>query len=578
MSSNHTAITNSAFFNKLWHNAWKYLLIAASLAATVKIIFFGFDIDEQYAVSMAYRMIRGDRMFLEMWEPHQTSAFFSAAFLWIYVHIFHSLNYAVIFLRFTGVFTQFMISIFLFRTFCKMFSRETAFVTAIFYYNLIPKNSTVPDFSNMLLWFSTLSFLCFLEFYMAEQNFRSKRSAFFLIAAGINSALLVLSYPSCIIIVIPWCIGLFLLSRSVNRFKNILYYLGTCGICAVCWLSYFLNHMSFSDFIYGLLQMSADGSHDVTIFEKIKAYFLLAFEVFPYFLVALAFALIIYYILKALLHKKYSLFLILIITLSVEQGYIWYSLQKHLAYPGILYFLLPLYGIYKYLTSGKSGKKQKPDMYTTIYWFGSIASFFLLLAAVIVSNTPLYESFGYMGIGMLASLCYLENERVTCCNFWRTVLFFLLGIVIIHKAFMLYNIYGHDTIFVTRQKAESGPMAGIYGRYSDGYDYNIRGRLLDEYIPRGSKVLIVSHKTIMYLQEGYDVCNYSTISTPTIDDRLFRYWSLYPDKVPEYIIWDKCSEGYIATNSDVNTKLVENAELLADDEGLCIYKLPINPY
>ena len=116
--------------------------------------------------------------------------------------------------------------------------------------------------------------------------------------------------------------------------------------------------------------------------------------------------------------------------------------------------------------------------------------------------------------------------------------FFLLfvGLAVIHKGFLLYNIYGHDTIFVTRQKAEEGPMAGIYGRYSDGYEYNIRGRLLDEFIPRGSKVLIASHKSIMYLQEDYVICNYSTISTPTIDERLFQYWTLYPDKVPEYIV------------------------------------------
>ena len=71
---------------------------------------------------------------------------------------------------------------------------------------------------------------------------------------------------------------------------------------------------------------------------------------------------------------------------------------------------------------------------------------------------------------------------------------------------------------------------------SDGYEYNIRGRLLDEFIPRGSKVLIASHKSIMYLQEDYVICNYSTISTPTIDERLFQYWTLYPDKVPEYIV------------------------------------------
>lgn len=96
MNSIHSAQEKS-LASALLHNLWKYLLLAASLIATVKIIFFGFDIDEQYAVSMAYRLVQGDRMFLEMWEPHQTSAFFSAAFLGIYVHIFHTLDYAVMF-------------------------------------------------------------------------------------------------------------------------------------------------------------------------------------------------------------------------------------------------------------------------------------------------------------------------------------------------------------------------------------------------------------------------------------------------------------------------------------------------
>ena len=203
---------------------------------------------------------------------------------------------------------------------------------------------------------------------------------------------------------------------------------------------------------------------------------------------------------------------------------------------------------------------------------------FLLLAAFTASNTMLYESADYMAIGMLVSLCYAERETSESPVFWKSFVLLFVGLAVIHKGFLLYNIYGHDTIFVTRQKAEEGPMAGIYGRYSDGYEYNIRGRLLDEFIPRGSKVLIASHKSIMYLQEDYVICNYSTISTPTIDERLFQYWTLYPDKVPEYIVWDKGSEGYIATNPEVNARLVENAELLVDDEGLLIYRLPANPY
>ena len=237
-----------------------------------------------------------------------------------------------------------------------------------------------------------------------------------------------------------------------------------------------------------------------------------------------------------------------------------------------------MYGIYGYLKYLKSHVPAKNTIFPALYWFGSITSLFLLLAAILASNTPIYESLGYMAVGMIVSLCYLEQERKSHSSFWKIVLLFFLGVVFIRKSFLLYNIYGHDTVFVTRQKAEEGPMAGIYGRYSDGYEYNIRGHLLSEWIPRGSKVLIASHKIIMYLQEDYVICNYSTISTPTIDERLFQYWTVYPDKIPEYIIWDRGSEGYIATNPQVNARLVENAELLVDDEDLLIYKLPANPY
>ena len=148
-------------------------------------------------------------MFLEMWEPHQTSAFFSAAFLWLYMQLFHTLKYSVLFLRIVGVVTQLLISILTYRTFRKFVTENTAFVIAVFYYNIIPKNSTVPDFSNMLLWFSTLVFLSFLEFSL-NRGTSARRPAFFLIAAGVSTSLLVLSYPTCIFVVLPGCIGIWL--------------------------------------------------------------------------------------------------------------------------------------------------------------------------------------------------------------------------------------------------------------------------------------------------------------------------------------------------------------------------------
>ena len=386
-----------------------------------------------------------------------------------------------------------------------------------------------------------------------------------------------LSYPTCIFVVLPGCIGIWLLSAAGARLKNLLLYFGTCGVCGLGWLTYFLCHMSFRQFLDGLSEMLTDGSHDVGLLGKLEDNLSCLGETFPYLLVALVIALVLWCFFRFVCRKNYRFFLLLILSLILEQLFVWYRLQKHIEYPGFVYLLFPLWSIYCYFRRKKSSGEMA-TVYKALFWFGSITSLFLLLAAFTASNTMLYESADYMAIGMLVSLCYAEWETSESPVFWKSFILLFVGLAIIHKGFLLYNIYGHDTIFVTRQKAEEGPMAGIYGRYSDGYEYNIRGCLLDEFIPRGSNVLIASHKSIMYLQEDYVICNYSTISTPTIDERLFQYWSLYPDKVPEYIVWDKGSEGYIATNPEVNARLVENAELLVDDEGLLIYRLPANPY
>ena len=60
----------------------RVLLIAGSILAALKCILVGIQVDEEYAVSMSYRMLLGDRLFAEIWDPHQTSAFLMEFFLW----------------------------------------------------------------------------------------------------------------------------------------------------------------------------------------------------------------------------------------------------------------------------------------------------------------------------------------------------------------------------------------------------------------------------------------------------------------------------------------------------------------
>ena len=47
----------------------------------VRSAFVGLEIDEEYALSLGFRLVSGDRLFYSMWEPHQLSSLPSAALL-----------------------------------------------------------------------------------------------------------------------------------------------------------------------------------------------------------------------------------------------------------------------------------------------------------------------------------------------------------------------------------------------------------------------------------------------------------------------------------------------------------------
>ena len=52
-----------------------------------KFIFTELNIDTEYAIAMSWRMLEGDFMLENMWEPHQTSAFLLAFIIKIYTAV-----------------------------------------------------------------------------------------------------------------------------------------------------------------------------------------------------------------------------------------------------------------------------------------------------------------------------------------------------------------------------------------------------------------------------------------------------------------------------------------------------------
>lgn len=65
----------------------------------VKNLLIGTDTDEGYGIMVGYRLAMGDRLLLDMWEPHQTSAIFTALFIGPFVRLTGGVNYLNLFLR-----------------------------------------------------------------------------------------------------------------------------------------------------------------------------------------------------------------------------------------------------------------------------------------------------------------------------------------------------------------------------------------------------------------------------------------------------------------------------------------------
>lgn len=565
---------NQAVGHREWGRFFsRMVLIGLSALATIKVIFFFIDIDEQYAVAMAYRMASGDRMFIEMWEPHQTSGFLAAILIKIFMLITGGVDGVVIYLRMAGVFFQGLVSLFLYTTMKKFCSEDTAFIAAVFYYNTLPKYNQQVEFANMLMWFSMLMFLCFIRFFMEEKGKR-----IYLVLAGVSTALLVLSYPTCLLAVFPVCFGIWHMSVGRDKWINVGGYLGTCGLCGAGWIIYFLSHMTLKDFIYGVSQMLTDGSHSDTIVQKLNEYRDNLISIFPYVAIAFVLALVVWGICRKFFNKKFNFLLMFLFIAMAEQLLRWLSVGSYwsvpyIKFPHFFYYILLAVGICRYKKREMYGIDKDNRAYQAMFWFGSITALWILAAGLLASNTRFYESNEYMMIGFVAAIAYLEYEREHTKVWWLLIVLTLFGVAVFRKGYLMAYMYGTDTVFVTKQKAIDGPLAGVYCRYLDGYDYNMRESMIEQYVPKGSTVMYVGVDNLIYLQGEYKISNFSTISTPHIDERLFEYWERYSEKYPEYIIWDLGVPYEYRPSAEVKEEMLRSGELLAEDEGIQIYKI-----
>ncbi len=502
---------------------WRMIFLAfagLSLIATIRTLFIGLDVDEEYALTLACRLADGDLLVKEMWEPHQTSVLLPAALIRVFQWITGGREFLLIYMRFVGCLMQLGICAFWIVTLRRRFSREAVWLTAFIIYNTLPKWMTLPEFANQQIWFLLLTLL-FVINYLDNGKIR------FVVFAGIALAVDVLVYPSCALLLIPF---LFSLWKRSHKAAGTL--LATCMTLGACFVGLLLTYMRPTELVRNITYILDDPEHGAGLRDKFFGYgmeFLqIAVCLAIYVILALACTLLLS---RWLRQKELFFFNVLLGIALADQVRLWVMKAVPNVHPQIHYLVLFLVcGVLYY-------RVRKPEWkeLVELTWIPSLVAF---LAVLLFTNLDMKASFVHLLPGMLCGLLFLMDEGDSMKSkvlpiLWITVLIFA-------RIILLRSNEGVPLdVFCVKQKALYGATKNVYCEYMTGYKLNSDYEFLRDKISDGEKVLYIGVDSCVYLLMNMEICSASTISTPVYNERYLKYYEVNPDKLPAVILIDK---------------------------------------
>lgn len=514
---------------------YRCILMLALMAYVIKNIFVGTDFDEGYGVVVGYRLAQGDKLFLEMWEPHQLSAIFTAFWIKIFLLFTNDVAGLYLYLRVIYFLIHGTVSYFVYDTFKKCICQDqkaVAFLLSLVFFVSCPKSIYIPEYSNLHIWF--FSTLCMSILQYSRKDLRKKTKYFFLLLAGVALTCDILTYPSMIIL---YFIFLGLLWVRSKDLIHCLIFTAPCLLGSVLLLSYIFSYMSLKQLMEVVPYILSDGSHQTTLGNKISGWILDAYQI--------AGILLLTGVISALLTTAYSRlkkrknfsienFLIIDFLLQVGyQFYCWFTSDFGAFYPHITQWFLLLSGIYCYY---KNGKKEKNSLFLI---YISIAGY---LGVMLLSNwspvflTPFLILGGLGGLKCLGY--YLETQKNALKG---KIIPALCGLLIINNIFgYCWLIIGgetnHSSILTVGGINKEGVRKGIFTNYISAYCYNENEKVWSEAVPEDSNCFYVGVNQFYYMLGNCRIAAPSTISTPSYDEALLKYWEINPNRYPDVVV------------------------------------------
>lgn len=526
--------------------------IWTGLAAICGLIwsFTNFGYDCGYQLSMSYRFLQGDKLFLEMWEPHQMSVFLPAVLMWAYMGLFHTTTGIVLYLQVCGILIRGMLALCLYNVLRDDLDEPLAYGMGLLYFMLSPKDYAIPDFGNQQLWYITLLLCCLL-------SYLKKRKLRYLLGGAFALCLGVLAYPSCAILLFGVIFLLFI--YSPQRGRDILIFTGVCAVlgAAFC-ITVLPDPKTLRICLEGMTAL--EPTHTVSALSKLSGYLK---DIAQVSLTALAVGALGWGLslpVRSIAGKKG-------IPVRGEQDscghWIWllccaaimlaafliniFSAKNRNAY-GVIFLCLTGIGLWG---SGiLHGRKRQ------IYICGSVLGGLEFLATLILTDLPLTGSVVY-GLPAIASALIPITKQMKKISYTpvkkglsRCAMCFV-ALLALRCIYIRTPLSGRSQIcstFSDLSIVRTGPALGLISN-EDGVcvqrDTYPEWR---ELIRPEDNVWIIGSviDTLQYLYNDAHVAGPSTMSTPSYNNAVPEYWRLNPDKFPDVVV----AEGYLGNLAD----------------------------
>lgn len=531
------------------------VLWAAVVLASIKSIFTDTGFDNAYTVAMSFRHLRGDGMFAQMWEPHQTSIFFTDFFMWIYHLFVPSYTGVVIYLQIVGTAFYMVIGFFLYKMLKTITGSDIAQLAAMFFIMFRAKQTPFPDYANLQIGFSALLFLCLIS-YIREQH--KKR---YLCLAAVFLCLEILSYPSCLLAWLPAVLILFWKTR--DRWKNVCLFTGICALFGGIYLGYFICKGGAQRFLQNLKNIFYSDSHSGEAFVSSWNYFSGILTAFAWLLLCAALAGLMLWISKKLLLRSVDFFMLYGFILFLSEIVFLFIQKKTGLDWTCTFYIIPAF----LMALSCFFYKEMSEQEKNVWQAGSLFAIVSCAAAWLLTDLGLITMVSYMVLGGVVSFVALRHRK-------KQIELFLIAIcslIIVHRGLVVWGYANKDQIWMVQDitaMITSGPSIGIVSDYMTYYQTNCDLEDHGKFLTPEDSLFLVGHWLIdpmEFLLANADISNYSTIDTPTYNERLLDYLDLYPEKKPT-VVAVSCFYGQMQVKEDtwIMQWIHENYEAVGD--------------